>query len=230
MKTLQAFAMTVVVGCLLPQTFAAAPLKTEQQKLGYAMGYQTGQAFKAHHIKMDPSSYSQGLKDALNSAQAQMSEQQIQLALDNFQKQNEQKVAQEMQAQAEKNQQVGEAFLAKNKTQPGVITTDSGLQYKILNKGDGPIPTQNDTVVVDYEGKLIDGKIFDSSYRRGQPITLPVSGVISGWQEALTKMPVGSTWELYIPSNLAYGKAGALGAIGPNETLIFKVHLIRIKN
>lgn len=131
---------------------------------------------------------------------------------------------------ADQNLQAGGAFLAANKTQPGVTTLPSGLQYKIIIQGDGPKPTKNDIVTVDYEGKHLNGQIFDSSYQRGQSATFPVSGVIPGWQEALQMMPSGSTWELYIPAHQAYGERGAPGAIGPNETLIFKVHLINVKS
>lgn len=120
------------------------------------------------------------------------------------------------------------SFLDKNKTKPGVTTLPDGLQYKIITPGKGEKPKLNDTVTVNYEGKLTDGTEFDSSYKRGQPATFPVSGVIAGWTEALQMMPVGSTWELFIPATLAYGENGAPPAIGPNETLIFKVHLISI--
>jgi len=123
----------------------------------------------------------------------------------------------------------GESFLEKNKAKDGVVTTSSGLQYEVLNAGSGKKPGPNDVVTVDYEGKLVNGTVFDSSYKRGQPISFPVNGVIAGWTEALQLMPEGSTWMLYIPSNLAYGAAGAGGVIGPNETLIFKVHLIGVK-
>ena len=125
--------------------------------------------------------------------------------------------------------QAGEKFLMMNKSKQGVVTLPDGLQYKVLVKGKGPKPTANDVVTVDYAGKLINGTEFDSSYKRGQPISFPVSGVIPGWTEALQMMRVGSTWELYIPASLAYGERGAPPAIGPNETLIFKVNLIDIK-
>lgn len=126
-------------------------------------------------------------------------------------------------------QSAGDAFLATNKTKPGVVTLSDGLQYKVLVEGNGPRPTANDVVTVDYAGKLINGTEFDSSYKRGEPTSFPVNAVIPGWVEALQLMKVGSTWELYIPSSLAYGEQGAPPAIGPNETLIFKVHLISIK-
>ena len=135
-----------------------------------------------------------------------------------------------MQSQSieNKNQTEGENFLAKNKTKKGVVTLPDGLQYKIIKKGTGAIPRGTDTVVVNYTGILIDGTEFDSSYKRGEPTTFPVNAVIPGWTEALKLMPVGSTWELYIPANLAYGKEGASPVIGPNQTLIFKVELLSI--
>lgn len=122
----------------------------------------------------------------------------------------------------------GDAFLATNKKKPGVVTLPDGLQYKILIEGKGPKPKETDTVTVHYAGTLIDGKEFDSSYKRGEPTSFPVNGVIPGWTEALQLMKVGSTWELYIPAALAYGNQGAPPSIGPNETLIFKVNLISI--
>lgn len=123
----------------------------------------------------------------------------------------------------------GNAFLATNKAKPGVVTLSDGLQYKVITQGKGPKPSSQDIVVVDYTGTLIDGTEFDSSYKRGQPATFGVSGVIPGWVEALQLMNTGSTWMLYIPANLAYGDQGAPPLIGPNQTLVFKVHLIKIK-
>lgn len=120
-------------------------------------------------------------------------------------------------------------FLETNKTKKGVVTLPSGLQYEVLVEGKGKKPSPTDMVTVDYEGTLVDGQVFDSSFKRGEPATFPVNGVIQGWQEALPLMPEGSTWMLYIPSDLAYGEHGAGGAIGPNEALIFKVHLIKVK-
>ena len=124
----------------------------------------------------------------------------------------------------------GKAFLAENAKQQGITTLADGLQYKVLVEGKGPKPTKSQTVKVNYEGTLIDGTVFDSSYKRGQPIEFGVTQVIPGWTEVLQLMPVGSTWMVYIPSELAYGPSGAGGAIGPNETLIFKVELIDAHN
>jgi FKBP-type peptidyl-prolyl cis-trans isomerase FklB len=127
------------------------------------------------------------------------------------------------------NKPAGEAFLETNKSQKGVVTLPDGLQYKIIKNGNGPHPTASDVVTVHYAGRLVDGTEFDSSYKRGQPATFPVNGVIPGWTEALQLMSKGSIWELYIPASLAYGAAGAPPVIGPNETLIFKVDLIDVK-
>jgi FKBP-type peptidyl-prolyl cis-trans isomerase FklB len=130
---------------------------------------------------------------------------------------------------AQANKKEGDAFLAANKTKEGVVTLPSGLQYKILQQGTGPKPTLNDTVVCNYRGTLIDGKEFDSSYKRGQPETFPVNKIIKGWMEALPLMPVGSKWQLFVPPDLAYGERSAGPDIGPNSTLIFEVELLSIK-
>lgn len=140
---------------------------------------------------------------------------------------NDQAQVQSLEA---KNKAKGEAFLAKNKLKKGVVTLRDGLQYKVMTQGKGAKPTANDRVTVHYSGTLIDGTEFDSSYKRGQPVTFPVNGVIPGWTEALKLMKVGSTWMLYIPSSLAYGEQGAPPSIGPNQTLLFKVQLIGIEN
>lgn len=134
-----------------------------------------------------------------------------------------------MQSQEAKNLQTGEAFLKANQAKPGVKTLPDGLQYQVLVQGKGPKPSKNDTVVVHYSGTLVNGTEFDSSYKRGEPATFPVDGVIPGWVEALQMMPVGSKWKLFIPATLAYGQQGMPPVIGPNETLIFEVSLIGIK-
>jgi FKBP-type peptidyl-prolyl cis-trans isomerase FklB len=139
------------------------------------------------------------------------------------------KIDETRQASMEPNKKAGDAFLAANKTKEGVVTLPSGLQYKILKEGTGPKPTPADSVVCNYRGTLIDGKEFDSSYKRGQPATFPVGQVIKGWTEALQLMPVGSKWQLFVPADLAYGDRGAGADIGPGSTLIFEVELISIK-
>ncbi|MDA8561595.1 FKBP-type peptidyl-prolyl cis-trans isomerase [Gammaproteobacteria bacterium] len=135
--------------------------------------------------------------------------------------------AQPTSAEAIKKQ--GKKFLTENKNKKGIVSLPSGLQYEVISEGNGKKPRETDIVTVDYEGKLLNGQIFDSSYKRGQPASFPVNGVISGWTEALQLMNEGSTWKLYIPPQLAYGEAGAGGVIGPNETLIFKVKLLNVK-
>jgi len=132
-------------------------------------------------------------------------------------------------AQAQKAKLEGDQFLLKNKSKPGVVTLDNGLQYRVIEAGSGVKPTASNSVVAHYSGTLVNGTEFDSSYKRGQPATFPVNGVIQGWQQILPMMATGSTWEVFIPSNLAYGERGAGGSIGPNETLIFKIELIEVK-
>ncbi len=205
----------------------ALPNKTD--RLSYAIGVQTGKSFKSHNVDINPNTYLQGLKDGLNGSPTLLTDDQIHQELRDLQQASVTKMQTEQKQLAEKNHQLGNAFLAANKDRSGVVTTSSGLQYKIITPGNGPKPTANDTVTVEYEGRLLNGNVFDSSYERGQPTTFPVNAVIAGWQEALKIMPVGSTWEIYIPAELAYGEQGAQGVIAPNETLIFKVHLISIK-
>jgi FKBP-type peptidyl-prolyl cis-trans isomerase FklB len=158
-----------------------------------------------------------------------MTEQEVNQTMMNFQKDMMAKQQARTKELGEKNKKEGEAFLAENKKKEGVITLPSGLQYKVIKEGDGKIPTINDTVTVHYRGTLIDGKEFDSSYTRGQPVTFPVKGVIPGFSEALQLMKGGSKWQLFVASNLAYGERGAGEEIGPNATLIFDIELISIK-
>lgn len=201
----------------------------QQAKLSYAIGVQTGKAFKNHNVNVDPQLFAQGMKDAMSNGPLQMSEKAMAHTLAAFRKQSMQKMQAQMKEAAKMNAEKGEAFLAANKEKSGVKVTHSGLQYKVLKAGHGQSPSLASTVTVNYEGMLINGKIFDSSYKRGKPVTFPVRGVIKGWQEALTMMKPGAVWMIYIPADLAYGQQGAPGAIGPNETLIFKVNLISVK-
>jgi FKBP-type peptidyl-prolyl cis-trans isomerase FklB len=181
-------------------------------------------------IQVDPKILAQGLSDALAGNKMLLTDQEAQAVLTQLQQQMRAAQMQKMQALAATNKQEGEAFLASNKTKEGVVTLPSGLEYKILQAGTGPKPTANDLVVCNYRGTLINGTEFDSSYKRGQPATIPVGHVIKGWTEALQLMPVGSKWQLYIPADLAYGERGAGGDIGPNATLIFDVELLSIKS
>ena len=188
-----------------------------------------GNNLRKQSVDVDPNLVAQGLKDAIAGGKTQMTEDEARASL--IQLQTEMKAKQEakMKEAGESNKKEGETFLAANKSKPNVVTLASGLQYKILTAGTGTKPASTDTVVCNYKGTLIDGTEFDSSYKRGQPATFPVSGVIKGWTEALQLMPVGSKWQLFIPSDLAYGERGAPGNIGPNATLIFEVDLISIQ-
>lgn len=208
---------------------SASGLQSTTGKRSYAMGFETGKAMREHNISIDQSAYALGMKEGLNGQPRAMSEAQIKATLIAFQKDSMQKFKQKFDHQAQKNLMDGEKFLSANKLKKGVVTTASGLQYQILVRGKGQKPVASDKVTVDYEGTLINGHVFDSSYQRGKKATFPVAAVIKGWQQALTMMPVGSTWKIFVPAKLAYGKMGAPGAIGPNETLIFKVHLYSIQ-
>jgi FKBP-type peptidyl-prolyl cis-trans isomerase FklB len=213
-------------------TKPAAPLvlKTDQDKISYAIGMNVGSSLHQQSIQVDPKILAQGLSDALAGNKMLLTDQQAKAVLTQLKQQVQAAQMQKMEALAVTNKQEGEAFLTSNKTKEGVVTLPSGLEYKILQPGTGPKPTANDMVVCNYRGTLLNGTEFDSSYKRGQPATIPVGRVIKGWTEALQLMPVGSKWQLYIPADLAYGERGAGGDIGPNATLIFDVELLSIKS
>lgn len=205
-----------------------AALKTEKDKVSYSIGLNIGNNFKSQSVDINPDILAKGIKDALSGGKPLMTEKEIQETLTAFQKEMSAKQAERMKAAAEKNKKEGEAFLAENKKKDGVKTTASGLQYKIIKAGSGQKPKATDSVTVNYRGTLIDGTEFDSSYKRGESASFPVDGVIKGWTEALQLMPIGSKWQLFIPSSLAYGERGAGREIGPNATLVFEVELLSI--
>jgi FKBP-type peptidyl-prolyl cis-trans isomerase FklB len=206
----------------------SAALQTKKDRASYALGMNFGSGLKAQSEELDPKLVLQGMKDAL-AGKALLTQDEERAALAELQADMQKQMEAKMQQLGDANKKEGEAFLAANKTKEGVVTLPSGLQYKILKEGTGPKPAATDTVVCNYRGTLVNGKEFDSSYRRGQPATFPVSGVIRGWTEALQLMPVGSKWELFLPSELAYGARGAGPDIGPNATLIFDVELLSIQ-
>jgi FKBP-type peptidyl-prolyl cis-trans isomerase FklB len=208
----------------------SSSFKDQKEKVSYALGMNLGANFKRESVDIDPNILVQGLKDSMAGGKTLMTEEESRATLIQLQNDMRAKQEQQMQQQADANKKEGEAFLAANKTKEGVVTTPSGLQYKVLSQGTGAKPTASDTVVCNYKGTLINGKEFDSSYKRGQPAEFPVSGVIKGWTEALQLMPVGSKYQLFIPPDLAYGMRGAGPDIGPNSTLIFEVELISIKS
>jgi FKBP-type peptidyl-prolyl cis-trans isomerase FklB len=200
--------------------------KTKKEKISYSIGVNIGINMKTQGMDLDQGLLTQGIKDGLNSSKTAMSDKDMEATMTAFQ----QEMMGKMQAKAEKIKKEGEAFLAANKKKEGVVTLSSGLQYKILKSGDGPKPTKDQTVKCQYRGTLIDGTEFDNSSKHGGPVEFPVGQVIPGWTEALQLMPVGSKWELFIPSDIAYGEQGnPRGGIGPNATLIFDIELVSIK-
>lgn len=212
------------------KTAAAAPvLTTKKDKISYAIGADLANKLKASSIDADPAILTRAMKDVLGGGKSAMTDDEIRATLMDLTKELQEKQTAANKEKQEKNRKEGQDFLAANKSKEGVVTLPSGLQYKILKAGDGPKPTAQDTVVCQYKGTLIDGKEFDSSYKRGQPATFPVGGVIKGWTEALQLMPVGSKWQLFIPSDLAYGDRQAGPDITPGSTLIFEVELVSIQ-
>jgi FKBP-type peptidyl-prolyl cis-trans isomerase FklB len=203
-------------------------LKSEKDKLSYSLGYGFGENMKKQGIDIKADIAAQGLKDSLSGKKGLMTEKEIEETMAAFQKEFLAKKREEAKKIAEKNKKEGEDFLAENKKKAGVKTTSSGLQYKIIKKGTGKTPQSTDSVTVNYRGTLIDGTEFDSSFKRGTPATFQVGGVIRGWTEALQLMKEGAKWQLFIPSDLAYGQRGAGGLIGPDAVLIFEVELISI--
>lgn len=204
-----------------------AVLKDQRDKVSYGIGMDIGKSLRNQSIDVDPDLITRGIKDMLSGAKPLMTDQESRDTMMNFQKEMMAKQMERMKELGEKNKKEGEAFLAENKKKEGVVTLPSGLQYKVIKEGAGETPKATDTVTTDYRGTLIDGTEFDSSSRRGQPATFKVNGVIPGWTEALQLMKAGSKWQLFIPSNLAYGERGPR-EIGPNATLIFEVELLSI--
>jgi FKBP-type peptidyl-prolyl cis-trans isomerase FklB len=244
-----AFAMSVALASLAPAMASAqaaaqpapapaAPggLKDPAAQVSYAIGFNFGSQMKKDGVPIDPNVMVRGLQDAMSGAKAVLTDDQMSQVMTALQKtvmeRRHAEAAQHAQALAAtgaKNLADGAAYLKANAVKPGVNTTADGLQYEILTKGTGPKPKATDTVVCNYKGTLIDGKVFDASASHGGPATFPVGGVIKGWTEALQMMPVGSKWRLVLPAELAYGPDGAGSDIGPNSVLIFEVELVSIK-
>lgn len=205
--------------------YADKKLETDEEKFSYAVGIQLARNLQHQSIKVETEPFIQAIKDVLNNSEIKLTTAEIQEVIHKFQQKH-----QELQNKlAEENRAAGEKFLAENKTKKGVIELPSGLQYKVVKEGTGEKPTASSTVVVHYRGTLLDGKEFDSSYKRGEPASLPLNGIIKGWQEALTLMKTGAKWQVFIPAELAYGARGAGNSIPPNSTLIFDIELISIQ-
>ncbi|MGA8538360.1 MAG: FKBP-type peptidyl-prolyl cis-trans isomerase [Terriglobales bacterium] len=215
-----------------PGTAAPAALTTKKDKFSYALGMNIGTGLgaqlKKQSVEVDWNLVAQGIKDVAAGSKTRLTQEEAQAVVTEMQNEVRKEQQEKMQEAGAKNKTEGGAFLAANKSKEGVVTLPDGLQYKILTEGKGPKPTATDSVVCNYRGTLINGTEFDSSYKRGQPATFGVGQVIKGWTEALQLMPVGSKWQLYIPSSLAYGERGAGADIGPDATLIFEVELLSI--
>jgi len=208
---------------------SAQALKTEKDKESYALGMNLGTGLREDAIDVDPDLLLRGFRDALAGRKTLLSDQEAQTSLALLQAEMRKKQEEASQAAGETNKKEGDAFMASNKTKDGVVTLPSGLQYMIVKAGTGPMPSASDTVVCNYRGTLLNGTEFDSSYKRGQPATFPIGGVIKGFSEALQLMPVGSTWRIFIPADLAYGARDPGAGIGPNSTLTFEVELLSIQ-
>lgn len=209
---------------------SSGDLKSEIEKVSYILGYSTGKSFGEQSVDVNVDIFMKGLKEGLSKdgKQPAMTEDQMREVMTSFRTTLMEKRKKDMEESGKKNIKEGEEFLAKNKAKEGVITLPSGLQYKVIKAGAGAKASKEDSVTVEYTGTLLDGKTFDSTKTRGKPATFSVGTTIPGMSEALQLMPTGSTWELYIPANLAYGAQGAGSAIGPNQTLKFNIELVSV--
>ncbi|GHE21021.1 FKBP-type peptidyl-prolyl cis-trans isomerase [Halomonas urumqiensis] len=228
MKRLLTTASLTALLASAPLVMAQAP-ESDEERLGYSLGVTLGQSIQQDVDELDVDAFTQAIRDVFDGGELAMSDEEMAEALMSFQQEAMAAREAEAQEQAETNRAEAEAYLASHAEQEGVEITDSGLQYRVLESGDGATPGAEDSVEVHYEGTMTDGSVFDSSYERGESVTFQVDQVIEGWQEALQMMSVGDTWEIVIPAELAYGEQGQ-GPIGPHETLIFKVELLDVAN
>jgi FKBP-type peptidyl-prolyl cis-trans isomerase len=222
-----ALACLALVSCSTKQRITE--LKSQDQKVSYTIGQDMGSYLKQMGMTIDRAALFQGIEDTLSGTKSLVTAEEAMKIKQEFSKNMQEAQAAKAKAAGEKNSKEGAAFLEKNKTEKGVITTASGLQYTVIKEGTGPKPKASDMVTVHYKGTLIDGKEFDSSYKRGQPATFPLGNVIPGWTEGLQLMNVGGKMKLFVPSNLGYGERGAGQDIGPNTTLIFEIELISVQ-
>ncbi len=219
------------IGLMIPASVIAAetPLDSDEQKYSYALGYQIGSQIQrqlvAEGVELDVDAFARGIADVLSGRGLALSQEEIMKAIET--KGNQE--AEKMKELGDSNELSGEVFRAEYGKQETVMHTDSGILYRVLTTGSGTKPGPNDTVVVHYRGTLPDGQEFDSSYKRGQPATFSLGGIIAGWKEVLQLMPEGAKWEVVIPPELGYGSVGAGGLIGPNQTLVFEIELIEVK-
>ena len=206
----------------------APKLADKKEKISYSIGMDIGSNLKRQSIDVDPDLLAKGVRDAMSGGETLLTGEEAKETLLSLQQDLVARAQEQRRQIAEKNKKEGEAYLAANGKKDGVVTLPSGLQYKVIRSGDGPSPKETDSVETHYRGTLIDGTEFDSSYKREQTAVFPVNGVIAGWTEALQRMKVGDTWQIFLPPELAYGERGA-GPIGPNATLVFDIELMSIK-
>ena len=216
--------VAIAAGCTAEE--AVVKLDQPKQRISYTIGLNIGRDFVSQDVEVDTAALMAGVRDGLGGQKPRLSDDEMLAEVKSFREAMMAKQEAKQKELAAKNLAEGAEFLAKNAKEPGVVVRESGLQYKVLKEGTGPLPKADSIVSVHYRGTLLDGSEFDSSYERNEPLTLPVGGVIPGWTEALTLMKEGSKWQLYIPAALAYGEAGAPPAIGPNATLLFEVELL----
>jgi len=219
----------ISLGLLTSSLLSAGNLKTAEQRASYTIGIQLGTQLMISKDDIDLDALKMGMKDIFSGKKPSLSNDEMRQAMMDYQQIKKKREVAMTAKFSSHNKKEGAAYLAANKKKKGVVTLDSGLQYKVLKSGKGKSPKLTDTVVTNYHGTLINGKVFDSSYDRGKAVSFPVNAVIKGWTEALMKMRVGDKWELVIPSNLAYGEQGAPPSITPGATLIFIVELLEIK-
>lgn len=205
-------------------------LKDQRDKASYSIGVNIGSGIKANALDLNTDALMAGVQDGISGAKPQLTDKEREETLMAFEQDMMKKETERLKELADKNKKEGTAFLAANKAQEGVKTLPSGLQYKVLAEGNGAQPKPTDQITVNYRGTLLDGTEFDNSYKRGEPATLQLNGVIKAWSEALPLMKTGAKWQLFVPADLAYGEKGAGRAIGPNSTLIFEVELLSIKS
>ena len=205
-----------------------ASLESTEQKASYTLGSDIAKNFEKQGISIDIPALVQGMKDVFNDHALRLDESEMQAAIESVKEQVLARQQAERAKQGEINAKKGSDFLAKNKNKPEVEVTTSGLQYRVIQSGQGKSPTEDDYLTAHYEGRLIDGTVFDSSYERGSPIEFQINDVIKGWGEALKMMKPGAQWEIFVPPALAYGSKGAGEVIGPNETLVFTIELIKV--
>lgn len=228
LKLLSLITLASVLSLAQAQDNKSDAFKDAKEKTSYSVGVNIGNAWKRQEIDLHLDSVLKGIRDAL-AGQAQLTEQEVGEVLRAFQAELRVKQEEKRKVEGEKNKADGAKFLSDNKTKPGVVTLPSGLQYKVIRDGDGPVPPTNATVTVHYRGTLLDGTEFDSSYGRKQPAEFNVNEVIKGWTEALQRMKTGSKWQLFIPADLAYGERGFGAKISPHATLTFEVELLGFK-